>query len=245
MLLCRKKRNLGEKMNVEDIRKKLEIISEPEYAVFNKKICNDTTKRMLGIRIPKLKALAKEISKEEDWKEFIEQADINCFEETILKGLVIAYSKLELKDKLILTKQFIPEMDSWAITDTFCPALKIKPKELEEVWKFILPYSKSDKEFEARFSIIMMLDYYLTNEYVDKVIEVIDSIENNAYYVQMAKAWVIAEIGVKYYPKAMEYLKGKNHLDKFTYNKALQKMIESYRITDETKVILRSMKRKN
>ena len=232
-------------MEIEDIRKKLEDISEPEYAEFNKKICTDTSKRVLGIRIPKLKAFAKEISKDEEWKTFIEKADISCFEETILKGLVIAYSKLELKEKLVLIKEFIPNMDSWAITDTFCPALKIKPKELEEVWDFILPYSKSSKEFEARFSIIMLLDYYLTEEYIDKVIEVIDSIENDAYYVQMAKAWIIAEIGIKFYPKAMKYLKGNNHLDKFTYNKALQKMIESYRISDEIKTLLRNMKRKS
>ncbi len=232
-------------MNIEDIRKKLEIISEPEYATFNKKLCPDTSKKVLGIRIPKLKTLAKEISKDDDWKEFIEKANTNCFEETILKGLVIAYSKLELKDKLILIKQFIPEMDSWEITDTFCPALKIKTKELEEVWNFIVPYSKSSKEFEARFSIIMMLDYYLIDEYIDKVIQVIDAIENDAYYVQMAKAWIIAEIGIKFYPKVMQYLEGENHLDKFTYNKALQKMIESFRISTETKILLRSMKRKN
>lgn len=232
-------------MSILEIRKKLENMSEPEYAEFNKRSCPDTAKNVLGIRIPKLKALAKEILKDEDWKNFIVNADMSCFEETILKGLVIAYSKLELKEKLILIKEFIPNMDSWEITDTFCPALKIKTKELEEVWNFILPYSKSEKEFEMRFSIIMMLDYYLTDEYVDKVIQVIDKIRSDAYYVQMAKAWLIAEIGIKFYPKAIEYLQGNNHLDKFTYNKSLQKMIESYRISDDTKVILRNMKRKN
>lgn len=89
----------------------------------------------------------------------------------------------------------------------------------------------------------MMLDYYITEEYIDRVIKTIDDIKNDAYYVQMAKAWVIAEIGIKFNSKAMEYLKGENKLDKFTYNKALQKMIESYRISDEQKVILRNMKK--
>ena len=230
-------------MKVEDIRKELKVLSEPEYAKFNKKLCPDTKKEVLGIRIPKLRALAKEILKEEGWKDFIEKADINCFEETILKGLIIAYLKIDLKEKLQLVEEFIPNMDSWAITDTFCPTLKIKTKELEEVWNFILPYTKSDKEFEVRFSIIMMLDYYITEEYVDKVIKTIDIIENSAYYVQMAKAWVIAEIGIKFNSKAMKYLEGNNNLDKFTYNKALQKMIESYRISDETKILLKTMKK--
>lgn len=230
-------------MKIEIIRDKLKELSEPEYAKFNKKLCPDTKKQVLGIRIPKLRVLAKEILKEEDWRNFIENADINCFEETILKGLVIAYSKIDLKEKLILVKEFIPNMDSWAITDTFCPTLKIKPKELEEIWNFILPYTKSKKEFETRFSIIMMLDYYIKEEYVDKVIKAIDEIENDAYYVQMAKAWVIAEIGIKFNEKAMKYLKGENKLDKFTYNKALQKMIESYRISDETKILFKNMKK--
>ncbi len=230
-------------MKIEIIRDKLKELSEPEYAKFNKKLCPDTKKQVLGIRIPKLRVLAKEILKEEDWRNFIENADINCFEETILKGLVIAYSKIDLKEKLILVKEFIPNMDSWAITDTFCPTLKIKPKELEEIWNFILPYTKSKKEFETRFSIIMMLDYYIKEEYVDKVIKAIDEIENDAYYVQMAKAWVIAEIGIKFNEKAMRYLKGENKLDKFTYNKALQKMIESYRISDETKILFKNMKK--
>lgn len=230
-------------MKIEDIRKELKVLSEPEYAKFNKKLCPDTKKEVLGIRIPKLRALAKEILKEEGWKDFIEKADISCFEETILKGLIIAYLKIDLKEKLQLVEEFIPNMDSWAITDTFCPTLKIKTKELEEVWNFILPYTKSDKEFEVRFSIIMMLDYYITEEYVDKVIKTIDIIENSAYYVQMAKAWVIAEIGIKFNSKAMKYLEGNNNLDKFTYNKALQKMIESYRISDETKILLKTMKK--
>ena len=230
-------------MKIEIIREKLKELSEPEYAKFNKKLCPDTKKQVLGIRIPKLRALAKEILKEEDWRYFIENVDINCFEETILKGLVIAYSKIDLKEKLILVKEFIPNMDSWAITDTFCPTLKIKPKELEEIWNFILPYTKSKKEFEARFSIIMMLNYYITEEYVDKVIKAIDEIENDAYYVQMSKAWLIAEIGIKFNEKAMRYLEGENKLDKFTYNKSLQKMIESYRISDETKTMLKNMKK--
>lgn len=230
-------------MKIEIIREKLKELSEQEYAKFNKKLCPDTAKEVLGIRIPKLRTLTKEILKDEDWKEFIKKADINCFEETILKGLVIAYSKIDLEEKLLLIGEFIPNMDSWEITDTFCPTLKIKPKDLERVWRFILPYTKSDKEFEARFSIIMMLDYYITEEYVDKVIKTIDEIKNDAYYVQMAKAWVIAEIGIKFNSKAMEYLKGENKLDKFTYNKALQKMRESYRISDEQKSVLKDMKK--
>ena len=101
----------------------------------------------------------------------------------------------------------------------------------------------SEKEFDVRFAVIMMLDYYLTEKYVDEVLEKLDQISHEGYYVKMAIAWCIAEIGIKFNEKAMNYLKNENHLDKFTFNKALQKMRESYRIDLAQKEILKQMKR--
>lgn len=232
-------------MEIEEVRKKLRELENKEYAEFNKKLCPDTSKNIAGIKIPQLRSLAKQIAKDENWQNLIQYLEETSLEETILKGFIIAYSNVNIEEKLNLTKKFIPSMDSWVMTDTFCPTLKIKEKDLHVVWDFILPYANSNKEFETRFCIIMMLDYYINEEYVDKVIKIIDEIKNDAYYVQMAKAWVIAEIGIKFNNKAIEYLTGKNNLDKFTYNKALQKMIESYRISNEQKIILRNMKRKS
>ena len=232
-------------MDINDIRIKLNELKDDGYAKFNKKSCPDTAKEILGIKIPQLRILAKQIIKNNKAIKLINEMDERVFEETILKGLIIAYSTINIDEKLILVKNFIPEIDSWAITDTFCPTLKIKTEDLYKVWDFILPYCKSNKEFEVRFTIIMMLDYYLIDEYIDRVIKAINQIENSSYYVQMAKAWILAEIGVKFNDKVMNYLLGKNNLDKFTYNKTLQKMIESYRISEEQKKIIKKMKRKD
>lgn len=90
----------------------------------------------------------------------------------------------------------------------------------------------------------MMLDYYIIDDYVDDVIKILDAVKTEKYYARMAIAWCLAEIGVKYNEKAILYLKNKNNLDDFTYNKTLQKMIESYRISIDQKEILRKMKRK-
>ena len=90
----------------------------------------------------------------------------------------------------------------------------------------------------------MMLDYFIIDEYIDEVIKILDSIKSDKYYAQMAIAWTMAEIGIKYNDKAMRYLKNKNNLDDFTYNKTLQKMIESYRIKEVQKEELRKMKRR-
>ena len=112
-------------------------------------------------------------------------------------------------------------------------------------WDFIMKYINSDKEFEVRFAIISMLDYYITDEYVDKVIKILNTIKHEGYYVKMGIAWTLAEVGIKYNNELLSFIiSNDNKLDKFTHNKTLQKMIESYRIDDKQKELLRSLKRK-
>ncbi len=228
---------------MDEITNTLIILREDKYREFNKNLCPDTNMEMLGIRIPILKKFAKEILKENkyDWKSFIEKKNIKYFEEVLLQGFLIGYSNIDFDKKLEYIKKFVPKIDSWQITDTFVPTLKIKEKDLKKYWKFILPYTASKKEFDVRFAIISMLDYYITDEYIDKVIGILNNIKHEGYYVKMGLAWIIAEIGVKYNQKAIEILNNKK-LDKFTHNKAIQKMIESYRINNEQKKILREMK---
>lgn len=226
----------------EEIEKRLIDISEESQKKLNVKLCPDTNKEILGIRIPKLRKLAKDIVKEEKWEQFIKESQDRYFEEVLLQGLSIAYSKNSLQEKYIYMKEFIPKMDSWAMTDTFTPTLKVKDKDLENYWNFIIPFTKSDKEFEVRFAIISMLDYYIRDEYVNEVIKILDNIKHEGYYVKMAIAWTLAEIGIKFNDILMTYLESDNNLDKFTFNKTLQKMIESYRISDNQKSVLRKMK---
>ena len=121
--------------------------------------------------------------------------------------------------------------------------LKIANKYKEEMWNFIKKYLKSSKEFELRFAIVMMLDYYINDKYVDKCLEIFDNIKSDKYYVQMAVAWAISIGIIKYWDKTIKHLEF-SKLDDFTYNKSIQKAIESYRISDENKEVLRCLKRK-
>lgn len=179
---------------MENFRKELISLKDEEYKEFNAKLCPDTKREMLGIRIPKLRNLAKSMIKENDWKEILENLEDEYFEEIILQGFVIAYAKCDIEEKYEYIKKFVPKIDSWAISDTFVPTLKIKEKDLEKVFDFITPYFNSKKEFEIRFAVIMLLDYYITEEYVDRVIEILDNIEHDGYYVKMGVAWCLAEI---------------------------------------------------
>ena len=229
------------------ITNELILLKDEKYKEFNKKLCPDTNFEMLGIRVPVLRRFAQKIvnSNEYDIEGFLQNNDVNFFEEVQLQGFIIGYIKINFENKLDLIEKFIPRIDSWAITDTFIPTLKVKNNDLKTYWDFILKYTKSDKEFEVRFAVVSMLDYFIIENYVDEVIEVLNSISHEGYYVKMAIAWTLAEIGIKYNDKVMNFLQRKNNLDKFTYNKTLQKMIESFRIDNSQKEILRKMKIKN
>ena len=228
----------------QKIRKQLIENAEEKVAEFNNKLNPNNKEKILGIRIPILRKMAKEIIKQ-DWKQYLKEAQIEhqlYMEEILFQGLIIGYCKIDLDEKVELIKEFVPKINNWLINDTFCPTIKIKNQDLQKVWEFILPYLKSDNEFKVRFAIIMMLDNFIIDEYVDKVICKLDRVKNEGYYAKMAVAWTMAEIGIKYNQKAMTYLKGNNNLDKFTYNKTLQKMRESFRVSNEQKEELQKMK---
>lgn len=109
---------------VNDIRNRLLELSDEKYGDFNKKLCPDTEREMLGIRVPVLRKFAKEIVKENNWEKFVKNDKVKYFEEVLLQGLIIGYSKITFKEKLEYIKIFVPRIDSWAISDTFVPTLK-------------------------------------------------------------------------------------------------------------------------
>ena len=229
---------------MNEIKGLLISLGDKKYKEFNEKLTPDTERPMLGIKIPKLREIAKGLLKEKEWKDILKNIDDEYFEEMILQGFVIGYAKCDIDEKIPFIEKFVSKIDSWGICDSFVPSLKIKEKDLDKILKWLMPYFKSNKEFEVRFGVIMLLDYYINEKYVDNVIQILDNIKHEGYYVKMGVAWCFAEIGTKFNEKLMDYLNNETNLDKFTYNKTLQKMIESYRIKEEQKEILRSMKKK-
>ncbi len=197
---------------------------------------------ILGIKTPELRKIAKEIAKD-DWKQYIEATDKEFFEETLVEGMVIGFLKLDINEHLEYVKAFIPKIDNWATCDSFCGALKFTKKNQKLVWDFILPYLNSDKEFEVRFAVIMFLSYFIDDIYIDEVLNYLNQVTHRAYYVQMGVAWAVSVAYVKFPEKTMIFLKN-NNLDNFTFNKSLQKITESFRVSDEDKSLIKSMKRK-
>jgi len=220
----------------------LKNMADEKYRAFNQKLV-PIGRPMLGIQLPKLRSLAKEIAKG-DWHEYlcIAQNQSNYYEEVMLQGLVIGAAKADIAEILPLTAAFVPKIDNWAVCDSFCAGLKIVAKNKEEVFIFLQEYLQSDQEFFLRFAVVLLMDFYISEEYIDRLLLIFDGIHQDEYYVKMAVAWALSVCFVKFEQKTMAYLNA-NSLDDFTYNKALQKIVESYRVTDEIKTRIRSMKR--
>ncbi len=225
----------------QTIRQRIFDRAEEDYKKFQSGLIPGED-RMLGVRLPHLRELAKEIAKE-DWRGYLKTAQSDYYEEILLQGLVIGYGKAEPEEILRYATEFIPKITNWAICDSFCTGLKTAKKNPKLVWDFIQPYLHSTKEFELRFGVIMMLAHFINDEYIDEVLSLLDSIRHDGYYVKMGVAWAVSVCFVKYPDKTMAYLKT-SKLDNFTYNKSLQKIIESYRVDPDTKTLIRTMKRK-
>ena len=227
-------------MNNKEIREELFKMQDKKYREFHSSLCPNTDD-IIGVRVPMLRELAKKIAKE-DYDTYLKNAKDNYYEERLLQGMVIGLSKIDFKQTINYLEKFIPKIDSWAVCDTTVAGLKITNKHKEEMWEFLQKYLNSNKEFEIRFVVVMMLNFYITEEYIDEVLKILNEIKYDAYYVKMAVAWAISIAFVKFPEKTMKLLK-KNDLDDFTYNKSLQKIIESYRVDKETKVKIKKMKR--
>ena len=231
----------------EKIKKELIKLADIKYKKFQKNLCPTMKKEMLGIKIPILRNYAKKLLKQNEQEELLNTIGNNYYEEIMLQGMIIGLSREEnIKKVQKQIKEFVPKIDNWAICDTFCAGLKITKKNKEEMWEFLKAYLRSDKEFYVRFGVVMLLDYYIEEKYLLEIFDIFDKIyeksQKKQYYVQMAVAWAIAEAFTQFYNETKQYLE-RDKIDIFTHNKAIQKAIESYRITKEQKEELKKMKK--
>lgn len=223
-----------------NIREKLLQNVDEKYRTFHSNLCPGTD-NILGVRVPVLRKIAKELA-QDNWRENYAKLGNDYYEEIMLQGMILGLAKTNIEEIKQYLTTFIPKIDNWAICDTCCAGLKITAKNRETIWEFLQQYLKSEKEFEIRFGVVMLLDYYIIPEYLGKLFKTFDEIKHEGYYVKMAEAWAISICYIKFPKETNEYLKS-NKLDNFTYNKAIQKIIESYRVSDEEKQELRARKR--
>ena len=198
---------------------------------------------ILGIRVPALRKLAGRIAKD-DWQSYLHTAGTYYMEECMLQGMVIGSVKVEETETyLALVDRFVPLINSWSVCDTFdfYGKQRFVDKNKERIWQFLEKWAGAEKEYEIRFGVVMMMAHYINEEYIERVLAWMNRIHHEGYYVKMAVAWALSVCYIKFPEKTMNLLKD-NHLDDFTYNKTLQKIVESYRVGKEDKELIRSMK---
>lgn len=195
---------------------------------------------VIGVKVPDLRKLARTITKT-DYSTFLKSIDKSYFEYEMLTALVIGYAKDDIDIILKYAKDFIPTIDNWAVNDIFCQNFKIAKKYPDKVLNFLKQYIYSDKEFEQRVVAVILLSHYLTDNYIDIVLDILIRLKHPGYYTKMAVAWAVATAYCKYPTKTLSIIKNKQ-LDTWTHNKAIQKCIESYRVTKEDKIILKKLK---
>ncbi len=222
------------------IREKIFSLADNKYKEFHSGLCPNTD-NIIGVRVPILRNYAKELVKDGFEKNFHNIQD-EYYEEIMLKGMMIGIKKMDINEKLAYIEKFVPLIDNWAICDVFVAGLKIKEKD--KFYNFIQKYlSNKNTEFEIRFGLVCLLDYFIDKEHLNKIFAITDKINRDEYYVEMAIAWLISICYIKYPKETEKYLKN-NKLSDFAHNKSIQKIIESTRVSQEEKDKLRKLKRK-
>ena len=223
-------------MNVKEKLFKLQDIKYRDFQI--KLIPGSSVDNYIGVRSPELKKLAKKIYKEGNYKSFLEDLPHKYFDENQVHAFIINEIK-DYDECIYYTNKFLPYVDNWATCDQSSPkAFKKHKKELlSEINKWI----KSSKTYTIRYGIGKLMQLFLDEDFKEEYLEMVSNIKSSEYYVNMMKAWYFATALAKQYDLSIKYIENKK-LDTFTHNKAIQKAIESFRVTKEHKEYLKSLR---
>lgn len=223
-----------------DVLRELKELADEPYRIFQSRLLPGT-ENILGVRIPKLWKLAGRLVKEEG-SGYLERASDGTYEEIMLQGMVIGLLKEDVRQMLKRLPSFLAKANNWAHCDIVCSGLKKVKDDRESVLAFLEPYITSENEFEARFAVVLLLNYYIDKAYIDTTLNLLQQAVHPGYYVKMAVAWALSVCYVQFPEKTLRCMKEGNFED-FTYNKALRKITESYRVSKVEKAFIRSLKR--
>lgn len=223
----------------EEIQRRLFELRDMKYKEFSSKLMPTVNREtVIGVRTPDLRKLAKEYSKTPEALEFLKILPHTYYEENNLHGFLIETIR-DYDAAVAAIEAFLPYIDNWATCDLISP--KAFKKHLPELYEKIKVWLKSDRTYTVRFGIGMLMGFYLDDDFRPEMLELVADIRSDEYYINMMIAWYFATALAKQHDASLPYIQ-ERRLEKWTHNKAIQKAIESYRISDETKEYLRALK---
>ena len=226
-------------MNHDEIAAELFRLQDKEYAAFQAKLIPTVdADRIIGVRTPELRTLARKMFRDEGTASFLMSLPHRYFEENQLHAFVISLEK-DFGKCIAEVEAFLPFIDNWATCDQLSP--KVFKKEPEKLLPYICVWIKSDKVYTVRFAIGMLMQHFLDARFDPRYADMAAAVRSEEYYINMMIAWYFATALAKQYASILPYLEGRR-LDDWTHNKAIQKSLESYRITAEQKAYLKTLK---
>lgn len=214
-------------------------MADANYAAFQRKLLpNVTPERIVGVRTPALRAMAKELWRMGQAEAFMELLPHPTFEENQLHAFAIA-EICDFATCLSATERFLPHVDNWATCDQLLP--RCFGRHTAELLPAVEHWIAHSHEYTVRFGMGMLLKHYLETHFETRLLELVARVRRDEYYIRMMQAWLFAEVLVKQPIAALPYIE-QQHLAPWTHNKAIQKSIESRRIDAEMKARLRKMR---
>ena len=229
-------------MNSEtEIRNKLFSLSDDSYKNFNLKIVHaEKDVNMIGVRLPLIKELSKEIIKSGQFSDYFTFRH-KYYEEIMLHGLLLSAIKNK-EDFLYQTELFLPMINNWAVCDSTVASLKNIRFFKTEYKQKCMEWLRSEHEFTVRFAIVSFIDYFLDKDYDKTVSMDLSEIESEKYYINIAVAWYFATALAKQPKDVLPYFENNRIKSKWIHNKAIQKATESFRISPEQKIYIKGLK---
>ena len=225
-----------ETMNIQE---ELFGLRDEKYRDFHSRLMPTIDKnRIIGVRTPDLRKLAKEISGGEDAERFLLSLPHDYYEENNLHAFLIE-GKKDFSVAVGLTEKFLPYIDNWATCDAFSP--KVFSKNPDKILPYIYKWIQSDKVYTVRYAIGLLMSIFLDANFKEEYLSLVCGIKSGEYYVNMMIAWYFATALAKQYESAVGYIENR-HLSRWVHNKAIQKSVESRRISDDKKAYLRTLK---
>ena len=219
----------------------LDEYKDEKYKAFHSKLIPTVdADSIIGVRVPNMRKFAKIYSHKAESADFMKNLPHKLYEENCIHAFLI--EQIKDFDKCIeQINLFLPYIDNWATCDMMRP--KCFKKNIDKLINYIYDWLKSNDTYTVRFAIGMLMTWYLDEHFDNQYLSTVSSIISEEYYINMMIAWYFATALAKQWNSTINYIE-QNILSDFVHNKTIQKAIESYRITDEQKNYLRSLKRK-
>lgn len=211
----------------------LKSLQDLKYKEFHSSLVLNSKYEMIGIRLPIMRSISKKINNIE---EFLKHVGCKYYEEVMIEGLVIS----RIKDEETFYKYFkkyIDKIDNWALCDSFCNSIKIVEKYEDKYFSKCINLSLSKDEFTSRVGLVTILSHFVNDKNKKDIFNLLNKIDSDKFYINMAEAWLVCELYIHYPSDTLEFIKN-NNMNKFTQNKAISKIRDSYRVSLKEKELL-------